>query len=299
MTVAGFVADTSFSVKRGFFTTPQSIAITCATAGATIRYTLDNSTPTDTNGIVYSAPLTVSATTVLRARAFLTGLLASNVDTQTYVFVSDVPNQVYASAPAGWPAPGATQLNGQTVRYGFNATLKAQYTTQQLLDALNQVPSLSLVTDQSNLTDQVTGIYSNADQKGDAWERAASAEYLPPDNSAGFHINCGLRIRGGASRGDYAPKHSFRLYFRNTYGDGSLKFPLHGLSGTDTFQTIDIRSEENYSWANDTGTENTQVREVFCRDLAGAMSQPQTRSRYLHLYLNGQYWGLYMTEERS
>ena len=41
------------------------------------------------------------------------------------------------------------------------------------------------------------------------------------------------------------------------------------------------------------------MREVFCRDLAGAMSQPQTRSRYLHVYLNGQYWGLYMTEERS
>ena len=299
VTVAGFVADTAFSVKRGFFTTPQTVAITCATAGATIRYTLDNSTPTDTNGTIYSAPLTVSATTVLRARAFLTGLLPSNTDTQTYVFVSDVPSQVYASAPPGWPAPGAAQLNGQTVRYGFNATLKAQYTTQQLLDALNQVPSLSLVTDQSNLTDQVTGIYSNADQKGDAWERAASAEYLPPDNSAGFHINCGLRIRGGASRGDYAPKHSFRLYFRNSYGDGTLNFPLHGLTGTDQFQTIDIRSEENYSWANDTGTENTQVREVFSRDLAGAMSQPQTRSRYLHLYLNGQYWGLYMTEERS
>ena len=134
---------------------------------------------------------------------------------------------MYSPAPAGWPAPGAAQLNGQTMRYGFQTALKAQYTTQQLTDALNQVPSISLVTDQANLTDQTTGIYSNADQKGDAWERAASLEYLPQDNSTGFHINCGLRIRGGASRGDYAPKHSFRLYFRNQYGDGNLKFPLH------------------------------------------------------------------------
>jgi hypothetical protein len=28
------------------------------------------------------------------------------------------------------------------------------------------------------------------------------------------------------------------------------------------------------------------------------MGQPYTRSRYYHLYLNGQYWGLYYTQER-
>lgn len=299
-TVSGFVADTDFSVKRGFFSTPQTVVLSCATVGATIKYTLDKSTPTDTNGTVYTGPLTISGTTVLRARAFKTNLLASNTDTQTYLFVADVPNQVYASAPPGWPAPGATQLNGQTMRYGFQSALKAQYTTQQLLDALNQVPSISIVTDQANLTSQTTGIYSNADQKGDAWERATSVEYMSPDNAPGFHINCGMRIRGGASRGDYAPKHSFRLYFRNQYGDSALKFPLHGATGTDEFETIDIRTEENYSWANDaTSTQNTAVREVFCRDLEGALGQPQTRSRYLHVYLNGLYWGLYMTEERS
>ena len=28
------------------------------------------------------------------------------------------------------------------------------------------------------------------------------------------------------------------------------------------------------------------------------MGQPYTRSRHYHLYINGQYWGLYETEER-
>src|SRR6185369_16168275 len=118
------------------------------------KYTLDNSTPTDTNGTVYTTPLTINATTVLRARAFKSGLLASNTDTQSYVFLSDVPNQVYASgtAPAGWPVAGAAQLNGQTMRYGFQSALKSQYTAQQIADALTQVPSLSIVTDQANLT---------------------------------------------------------------------------------------------------------------------------------------------------
>jgi hypothetical protein len=40
------------------------------------------------------------------------------------------------------------------------------------------------------------------------------------------------------------------------------------------------------------------VREVFCRETLGAMGQPYRRSRYYHLYVNGQYWGLYETDER-
>ena len=299
--VTGFVADTAFSINRGFYSTPQTVAITCATPGAQIRYTTDSSTPTATTGTAYSAPLNIAATTMLRVRAFLPGLAPSNTDTQSYLFVSDVPNQVYAAgtAPAGWPVAGAASLNGQAMRYGFNTTLKAQYTAQQLADALNQVPSFSIVTDQANLTDAATGIYNNALLKGDAWERASSLELLNPDGSDGFHINCGLRIRGGYSRNDQYAKHSFRFYFRSQYGEGKLKHPLFGNAGTDEFQTLDIRSEQNYSWANDTGTENTAVREAFCRDVFGTMGQPTTRSRYYHLYLNGQYWGLYMTEERA
>jgi hypothetical protein len=29
------------------------------------------------------------------------------------------------------------------------------------------------------------------------------------------------------------------------------------------------------------------------------MGQPYTRTRYYHLYINGTYWGLYETQERS
>lgn len=41
------------------------------------------------------------------------------------------------------------------------------------------------------------------------------------------------------------------------------------------------------------------VSEVFCRDLQREMGQPYTRSRFYHLYINGVYWGLYQTQERS
>ncbi len=293
----GFVGDTIFSVKRGFYSTPFQVTVGTATPGATIRYTLDGSNPSETTGAVYSGPLTIGTTTILRARAFLADHAPTGTDTQTYLFLSDVLNQAYPAAPPpGWPASG---VNGQALRYGWNTTLKAQYGSQQLIDALGSVPSLSIVTDQANLTAPATGIYVNALEKGDAWERPASVEWLQKDGFAGFHVNAGLRIRGGYSRNDQYPKHSLRLFFRTRHGDANLQYPLHGPGGTDTFQTLDLRSEQNYHWANDSGTENTAVREIFCRDLMAALGQPSTRSRYFHLYLNGQYWGLYETEERA
>src|SRR5262249_7110421 len=39
--------------------------------------------------------------------------------------------------------------------------------------------------------------------------------------------------------------------------------------------------------------------EVFSRDVQRDMKQPYTRSRYYHLYLDGQYWGVYQSEERA
>ena len=41
----GFVADTKFSVDRGFFDAPTTTTITCETPGSTIVYTLDGSSP--------------------------------------------------------------------------------------------------------------------------------------------------------------------------------------------------------------------------------------------------------------
>ncbi|MBK8805608.1 MAG: CotH kinase family protein [Bacteroidales bacterium] len=33
-------------------------------------------------------------------------------------------------------------------------------------------------------------------------------------------------------------------------------------------------------------------------DIHGKMNHPYTRSRYIHLYINGMYWGLFHTQER-
>ena len=82
------VARPEFSVPQGVYYTPQTVDITCATAGATILYTIDGSNPV-TNGSVYSTPLAISTTTTVKAVAYL-GTDTSFMNEATYTFPVEV-----------------------------------------------------------------------------------------------------------------------------------------------------------------------------------------------------------------
>lgn len=298
------VADTKFSIGRGFYQSGQtlSVAISCSTEDAEIRYTLDGSTPTTIHGSIYYAsnPIQITSTTCLRAAAFKTGWLSSNVDTQTYIYLEDVivqsPN---GETPPGWPS---APVNSQVFDYGMDPDIVQSATYNRLMmEAMTAIPSISLVTDMANLTDPAVGIYVNATREGVLWERPVSAELIYPDGTEGFQADAGLRIRGAYSRTGSNPKHSFRLLFKGGYGDTKLEYPVFGDEGPDEFDNVDLRTAQNYAWSNwgNDGSRNTFLRDVYSRDLQREMGKPYTRSRYYHLYLNGQYWGLYQSQERS
>ncbi len=298
----GKVADTKFSVDRGFYDVPISLAITSATPEVEIRYTLDGSPPTASHGTIYTNTLTISDTTTLRAAAFKPGWLPTDVDTHTYVFVNDVVGQSPdGQSPPGWPA--SPLPTGQVLDYGMDPRVvtNAAY-SGQIRDALKSIPSFSIVMDQDDLFG-AQGIYANPSGDGRNWERPGSVELLRPDGKAGFQIDAGVRIRGGQSRMVINPKHAFRLFFRGEYGASALNYRMFPSSPLDTFQLFDLRMDQNDSWSfigDCCGNPNNAVylRDVFSRDTQRAMGEPSTRSDYYHLYLNGQYWGLANTQER-
>lgn len=303
----GKVADTSFSIDRGYFTSPIQVAITTTTPGATIRYTLDGSTPSDTHGLIYTGPLNIAATRTVRACAVKPGWESTDVDTQTYLFLNDVITQ--SAAPAGWPSTSGT---AQVLDYGMDGDIVNNSNLEigspgRVKDALSSLPAVSIVTDLDNLfnINGSSGIYSNPYARGFAWERPASIEWINPPNgqnpngSSEFQINAGIRIRGGFSRSTDNPKHSFRAFFRSEYGDSKLLYPLFGRRGAQEFDKIDFRTSQNYSWNFGGDTRNTFLREESARQAQLDMGQPGSRVRYFHLYLNGQYWGLYNLDERT
>jgi hypothetical protein len=74
----------SFSVTGRAFSTAFSLTLTAPLAGAQIRYTVNGSAPTATSPL-YSVPLTISNSTIVRARTFATGRTASPIVSQTYL----------------------------------------------------------------------------------------------------------------------------------------------------------------------------------------------------------------------
>ena len=133
------------------------------------------------------------------------------------------------------------------------------------------------------------------------WERPASIELLYPDGTKGFHINAGSRIRGGFSRSGSNPKHAFRFFFRgNSMAMGKLNFPMFAKQdGWRASMGLILAHVQNYSWSFLGDYRFIAMRDQFTRDnLKLAMGQPAERGDYYHLYINGQYWGLYNTCER-
>ena len=82
--ITGQTAPVQFSQRGGLFAGSVSVALSCPTPGAVIRYTLDGSEP-DTQSAVYTDTTFVFGTTsVLRARAYASGLSPSTLKTNTY-----------------------------------------------------------------------------------------------------------------------------------------------------------------------------------------------------------------------
>ena len=303
----GKVADTKFTPDRGYYDEPFKLEISTKTEDAIIRYTTDGSEPTSTKGNIYNSPITVNKSTIIRAAAFKNGYDSTNVDTHSYLFVDDIIRQS-SSAPPGWPS---SSVNGQSYQYGMNQSVVNSNNAQiggaeNTKNALKSLPAISIVTEQANLTSARTGIYSNPRSDGIAWERESSIEMIfPPDwidpygNEKGFQSPCGLRIRGGYSRRTQNPKHSFRIFFRSEYGNGRLNYPIFGDEGADVFNKIDLRGPQNYSWAQGETSRNSFIRDTWSRDLQGEMGQPYKKGRWVQLYLNGIYWGMFQFDERA
>ena len=96
------------SHAAGSYTEVINVALASPTFGAFIRYTLDGSQPSATNGMIYVNPIQLSATTLLRAVAIQSALAASPELSATYTISGIAPYIV-------------TQPSSQTIGLGADA----------------------------------------------------------------------------------------------------------------------------------------------------------------------------------
>lgn len=100
----------TFSPAAGKYTSAQDVTISTTTDGATIYYTTDGTNPTTSSSSVYSTPISVSATTTIKAMAAKEGMTNSNVATATYV----ITDNAAPSHNVTW------SVNGETTVESYN-----------------------------------------------------------------------------------------------------------------------------------------------------------------------------------
>jgi len=313
----GAVAKLEFSHRRGFYDEPFSVTITTETEGAVIYYTIDGNEPYNSThglpaGMVYSGPIFIDTTTCLRAVAFKPDWKLSHVDTYTYIFLDDIRYQSDSYAYSkGFPAQWINRW-GQHLRdgdYEMDPDILTDPAYSGLFEtAMKAIPVLSIVTDTANLFDPQIGIYVNNwqwhdPQSGQNWERPISLEYFDPCTGENFQINAGLRLAGNQSRDPTLnAKHSMRIFFKNEFGPSMLEYPLYENSDADRHNNISLRANFHYSWLDSTHPSNVAnahyIRDTFAQDSLRDMGHLSPDSRYVHLYMNGLYWGMYQASER-
>jgi len=137
----------------GNYIAAQSVSMTCGTAGASIYYTTDGSEPTEAS-TKYTVPFSVSSTTTVKAKAFLTGYDPSVTATATYTFPTEVAN--IAALRAG-TTPGYYKLTGEAVLTLKSATRNSKY-IQDATGAVLIDDASGVITTAYNLGDGITGI---------------------------------------------------------------------------------------------------------------------------------------------
>ena len=316
----GIVADTTFSSDRGFYDASFDVTISSKTAGATIMYTTDGSTPTETNGQIYAGPIPISTTTCLRAAAFKTDWLPTNVDTHTYIFLDDVIEQ--PQYPSGYPTSGWGHAGPD---YEMDPVVVSDY-SDTIKDDLKSIPTLSLVMDIDDWFGN-KGIYVNESQDGT--ERVVSMEWIDPNSGDDFQLNCAIAMQGGVSGGGTSlnrwkmDKLSMRVRFKPntdngtpTGGPSNLNYKVFDNSPVDSFDTLVLDARMGNTWpyggrVTDHGSRPwisgrsiyqpdvaQYTRDQFVADIQNALGGYGHHGRHAHIYINGLYWGIYNVHER-
>lgn len=287
----------SFSAPGGLHTKPFDLVLTTDLQDAVIRFSTNGSLPNATSPL-FEKPLKLRTTTLIRAAAFQNGTLKGEPITRSYLFLSDMLNQKGAGFPNSWgardgkPIPADYEMDPEVV---FDPSYR-----DLIGKGLVSIPTVSVVMDVNDLFGS-HGIYVHPEESGNEWERPASLEFFG-ENGKAFQIDCGIRIQGGWNRRpEESPKHSFRLVFKKKYGPGKLKQNLFGKSAAHEFDTLILRSGCNNTWLHWNSVERKRgdfIRDQWMRDTLADMGQPSAAGLFVHLYLNGLYWGLYNLTER-
>ncbi|WP_404420440.1 chitobiase/beta-hexosaminidase C-terminal domain-containing protein [Nibricoccus sp. IMCC34717] len=206
-----------FEPVGGAWENSVTVGIKSPLAGASIRYTLDGSTPTAATGTVYSGPVKLTQSKTVKAVAYKTGFNTSAVASTSFTIV---PRSTYGNSGAPW-----TIGNVQTRRIqGEHFDSAGEGYSYHDTDAANLGGQLR--------TSEGVDIYTTADAGGGYAVRAKAGEWIEYTAlvaKAGNH-NVRFRVANGTGA-----TQSVRLLVNGNDVTGPIRIPA--TAGVDAFLT--------------------------------------------------------------
>jgi len=192
-----------FSNDGGSFTGELNLSLSGTSGNEIIRYTLDASEPND-NSLVYSSPININQTTVLRARVFEPGHIPSHTQSRVYI-------------------------------YNVNHTLPIVSLISDPHNLFDNDEGIYVFGDSFDQNYPHFGANFWED-----WERPIHVSIYENNSNYETSFNGGVKIFGGWSRGQ--AQRSFSIFARGKYGNSEIKYRLFPQLDYSEFQSFILRN---------------------------------------------------------
>ncbi|MBN1481201.1 CotH kinase family protein [candidate division KSB1 bacterium] len=237
------IAPPLFNFNSGMYSGDITLKLS-APQNTEIYFTLDGAEPTRVPAHLYTRPVQLYETKVVRAKCFLGDKTWSETQTATY-----------------------------------------------FIDEQFSLPVFSLTTEPSNLWGS-SGIYDN---RFEDWEKPVYIEYFEADGDHGLFMHAGIKIHGAGT----LDQQSLRLYARSRYGPDVFAHKFFNEINLNQFKRLVLRNGGND--CTNAGSRQTHLRDAIVHALYRQRNPdyPMSAWKPVHVYLNGDYWGIYNLRERQ
>lgn len=263
----GYSETPVFETASGLYEGVITVSITVP-EGATVRYTTDGAIPTLDNSTVYTGPMEVGQTVVIRARAFESGLQPSETVTASYIM-----NTYHTVDVVSMVCDPYELWDDQT-------------------GLLSESPDLRYCTvvDKSELPFE-TPVYRN-------WgkiDRPGYVEFFHVDTGESY-ISQGVKMDLLGAYSLDMPQKSFKVRAQASLGEKYFNYPLfEGDRDYEYYKSFTLRNSGNDNvWTRVAdGVQTKLIDNYLDSDILTLAWRPVV------VYLNGQYWGHYNLRERK
>ncbi len=202
------LAKPTFSLKAGRYNSSMQLTLSHSNTQVQIRFTNDGSEPTAQSAL-YTSPITISATTIIKAKAYLAENIPSEAESKTYLInehSSTLPVVSISTKPANlWDNQIGIYADG---------------------------------------TNGITGNCMNSPRNWNRdWSRHAVIEYFDASGNRKLDQHVDIRIGGACSRN--FPQKSFAIKGRNEYGSNELKHKFFENKSISEFGGVFLRNSGN------------------------------------------------------